>query len=129
MMTIVIPCFKWHSTARVRFIFLQSLTPTRGVTTASVALPVENVVPPLVGVRLSLRGRFFGSGDTISRRGGPLWPLAGVWKGPLSTRHGGQPQGPQPRSTPPLPLRDNPRYGTKPTPERVRLPPALSAKK
>ncbi len=29
------------------------------------------------------------------------------------------PQGPQPRSTPPLPLRDNPRCGTKPTPERT----------
>src|SRR5437016_6246986 len=27
------------------------------------------------------------------------------------SRHGGQPQGPQPRGTPPLPLRDAPRHG------------------
>jgi hypothetical protein len=35
----------------------------------------------------------------------PLWPPAGC-KGPRSTRSGGQPQGPQPHCTPPLPLRD-----------------------
>ncbi len=48
------------------------------------------------GASTPLRGRVFGSGDTISRRGGPLWPLAGEWKGTLSTRHSGQPQGPIP---------------------------------
>src|SRR6266568_4189896 len=57
-----------------------------------------------------------------------VMPLAGiprgilsggqVEKGPLSTRSGGQPQGPQPRTTPPLPLRASPHHGTKPTPER-----------
>src|SRR6266487_2998009 len=64
---------------------------------------------------------FLDSGDTTSRRGGsgadagsgPLWPPAGC-----STRSGGQPQGPQPRTTPPLPLRASPHHGTKPTPER-----------
>ncbi len=81
----------------------------------------------LTPARGALRGRFFGGGDVISRRGGsgvdvgrgPLWPPAG-WKGPLSTKHGGQPQGPQPRSTPPLPLRDSPRYGKTPAPESTR---------
>src|SRR6266516_2902303 len=73
----------------------------------------------LTPARGALRGRFFGGGDVISRRVGSgvgvgrgrLWAPEG-WKGPLSTKHGGQPQGPQPRPTPPLPLRDSPRHGT-----------------
>ncbi len=34
-------------------------------------------------------------------------------EGPISMRHGGQPQGPPHHSTPPLPLRDSPSHGKK----------------
>ncbi|SRR6266516_8224049 len=92
----------------------------------------------MVGIPLpqtALRGRFFRSGDATSRRGGsgvdvghPVWEtgigalVAARWgilsggqveKGlreRISLRHGGQPQGPPHRSTPPLPLRDILRY-------------------
>src|SRR6266702_130568 len=42
-------------------------------------------------------------------------------EGPISMRHGGQPQGPPHHSTPPLPLRDSPGHGKKPTPVRVAV--------
>src|SRR5438093_1516104 len=84
-------------------------------TIPSGTIPGQDGVAPLW---LS-KGGFLGWRDAISRRGGrkadvgdpvwgtgkgPLWPPV-EWKGLLSTRHSGQPQGPQPRSTPPLPLR------------------------